>query len=194
MSLAINGDWKSTGLPNKHPLLSFARDPNSLDRILALDDTVLWGALSFLTGAKDETIRNLAVRLRDRQLYKCIDVRERLWTKFGEDENEQVVEQACQNVDAKIADWLASKTDVAPRIMTDKDDRVPYKRFQESKGPLNQIRIKTSSGELVDLVKRSKVVAAIKTFNLYRAYVSDDNARQFVEKAIGAERGNVGAS
>lgn len=136
----------------------------------------------------------MAKRLRDRQLYKCIDVRERLRTKLGEDVKEEIVEQACQKVDAKITEWLASKTDVAPRIMTDKADREPYKRFQESKGPLNQIRIKTSSGELVDLVKRSKVVAAISTFKLYRVYVSDDEARLFVEQTINAEGSNGGAS
>lgn len=194
MSLASNGDWKKTGLPNKHPLLNFAKNPDQLDRMLALDDTVLWGALSFLAGASDETINSLAGRLRDRQLYKCIDVRERLRTKLGEDAKEEVIEQACQKVDVKIAEWLASKTDVAPRIMTDKADREPYKRFQESKGPLNQIRIKTSSGELVDLVKRSKVVAAISTFKLYRVYVSDDDARQFVEQTIDAEGSNGSAS
>lgn len=194
MSLAGNGDWRKTGLPNKHPLLTFAKYPDKLDRILALDDTVLWGALSLLAGASDATIRNLAARLRDRQLYKCIDVREWLRTKLGEDAKEEIVEQACQNVDAKIAEWLASKTDVAPRIMTDKADREPYKRFQESKGPLNQIRIKTGSGELVDLVKRSKVVAAISTFKLYRVYVSDDDAKQFVEQTIEAEGSNGGGN
>lgn len=194
MNLASNGDWKKTGLPNKHPLLTFAKNPDKLDQILALDDTVLWGALSFLTEASYETINSLAKRLRDRQLYKCIDVRERLRTKVGEDAKEEIVEQACQRVDAKIADWLASKADVAPRIMTDKADREPYRRFQESKGPLNQIRIKTSSGELVDLVKRSKVVAAISTFKLYRVYVSDDEARRFVEQTINAEGNNGGAT
>lgn len=193
MSLSSNGDWKKTGLPNKHPLLNFAKYPDQLDRMLALDDTVLWGALSYLADANDEAINNLARRLRDRQLYKCIDVRERLRTKLGEDAKEEVVEQACQKVDAKIAEWLASKYDVAPRIMTDKADREPYKRFQESKGPLNQIRIKSSSGELVDLVKRSKVVAAISTFKLYRVYVSDDDARQFVDQTIDAEGSNGGA-
>jgi HD superfamily phosphohydrolase len=130
------------------------------------------------------------VRLRDRQLYKCIDVRERLLTKLGEDAKEEVVERACQKVDATITEWLASKIDVAPRIITDRAEREPYKRFQESKGPLNQIRIKTSGGELVDLVKRSKVVAAISTFKLYRVYVSDAEARQFVEQTIDTEGSN----
>ena len=193
--LARDGAWQKTGLPNKHPLVTFAKSPDRLERIIALDDTVLWGALSFMTVANDETVRSLAARLRDRRLYKCIDVRERLLTKLGEDAKEEIVEKACQKVDAKIADWLASKTDVAPRIITDRAEREPYKRFQESKGPLNQIRIKTGGGELVDLVKRSKVVAAINTFKLYRVYVSDDaEARQFVEQTIDAEGSNGGAT
>lgn len=194
MSLASNGDWKKTGLPRTHPLLVFAKNPDKLDCLLALDDTVLWGALSLLAGASDETINSLARRLRDRQLYKCIDVRERLRTKLGEDAGEEVVEQACQKVDEKLAEWLASESDAAPRIMTDKADREPYRRFQESKGPLNQIMIKTSSGELVDLFKRSKVVAAIGTFKLYRVYVSDNVARKFVEQTIDVEGSNGGAN
>ena len=194
ITLAKDGPWREIGLPNKHPLITFAKRPDDLDCILALDDTVLWGALSLLADAKDETVRNLAVRLRDRRLYKCIDVREQLKTKLGEHAKEEVVEQGCQNLEAKIADWLATKSDVTPRIITDKAIREPYKRFQASKGPLNQIRIKSSSGELVDLVKRSKVVAAISTFKLYRVYVSDEGARQFVDQIIGEEMGNVGAN
>ena len=190
IKLASEGGWKRTGLPNKHPLLAFARIPDSLERIVALDDSVLWGALTFLTEASDQTVKQLAVQLRDRQLYKCIDVRERLLTQLGGDATEKVVEQVCQKVETRIADWLSSKTDAAPRIITDRAEREPYKRFQESKGPLNQIRIKTGGGELVDLVKRSKVVAAICTFKLYRVYVSDPEARQFVEQTLEVEGSN----
>ncbi len=192
--LAANSNWSKTGLPNKHPLVSFAKNPDKLERMLALDDTVLWGALSFLANASDETINNLARRLRGRQLYKCIDVRERLRTKLGDNASDEAVEQACQKVDTAIAEWLGTTTDVAPRIMTDKADRIPYRPLQESKGPLNQIRIKTDSGELVDLVKRSKVVAAISTFKLYRVYVSDDDAKKVVEQTIDAEGSNHGTS
>ncbi len=192
--LERDSSWKETGLPHKHPLLLFARNPNSLERIVALDDSVLWGALSYLTDASDETVKQLAVRLRDRQLYKCIDVREKLLTKFGEDVKEDVLEHACQNVDAKISEWLASKTNVAPRIITDSTQRAPYRRVQESKGPLNQIMIKTNGGELVDLVKRSKVVAAIDTFKVFRAYVSDDESRKFVEQIMEAEEKNADAA
>lgn len=195
VTLVRDGDVRGTGLPSRHPLVGFAKNPEQLERIIALDDATVWGALSFLADASDETVRTLALRLRDRQLYKCIDVRERLLNKLGEGANDEVVEQACQNVEAKISDWVATRTDNTPTIITDRAEREPYKRFQESKGPLNQIRIKTSTGELVDLVKRSKVVAAITTFKLYRVYVSDDaQARKFVEQTIDTEGSNVRAN
>lgn len=190
--LARDGSGKKTGLPGKHPLLTFAKHPDSLERILALDDSVLWGALHLLSNADDETVSHLAVRLRDRKLYKCIDVRERLVAKLCDAADERIVETACEKVDTKISEWLASQTDIAPRIIRDRAEREPYRRFQESKGPLNQVRIRTNGGGLVDLVKRSPVVAAISTFKLYRAYVSDEEAGQFVEQAINSEGDNAG--
>jgi uncharacterized protein len=67
--------------------------------------------------------------------------------------------------------------------------REPYKRFQESKGPLNQIRIRTENGSLVDLGERSKVVAAIEPFRLFRLYFSDSDseAQSFIESLIAGE-------
>lgn len=192
-----SGGWRKTGLPKKHPLLMFAKDPDRLDLIVALDDSVLWGALSFLTEADDETVKDLSRRLRDRRLYKCIDVRERMSIELGDGAEEEIVEQACQKVDTRIAERLALKADVVPRIISDRAEREPYKRFQESKGPLNQILIRTGrpgGGELIDLVKRSKVVAAIKTYKLYRVYVSDTDSAQFVEKTIKEAGANGSAS
>jgi hypothetical protein len=70
-----------------------------------------------------------------------------------------------------------------PRILTDEANREPYKSFQQSKGPLNQIRIKTGTGSLVDLGDRSKIVAAIKPFRLFRLYLADaaEDASRFIE-------------
>lgn len=190
--LVRNAETKKTALPAKHPLVAFAKDHRKLERILALDDSVVWGSLSLMTEASDKTVSSLAARLRDRRLYKCIDVREQILTKLGANAAEQSVEKACRNVDAKITEWIELRSNSVPRIISDRAERKPYRRFQDSKGPLNQIRIKTSEGELVDLLQRSKVVAAISTFKVYRAYVSDDDdeARKFVEQAIDEEGKN----
>jgi hypothetical protein len=71
----LSGTLKLTGLAASHPLVKFAKDPENIDCTIALDDTVIWGALSLMADAKDECLATLAKRLRDRKLYKCIDVR-----------------------------------------------------------------------------------------------------------------------
>lgn len=45
MSLAMDGQVAKTGLPEQHPIVRFAREPESVERFLALDDSVVWGAL-----------------------------------------------------------------------------------------------------------------------------------------------------
>ncbi len=76
--LARNGSTNKTGLPENHPLIRFARNPEDLTCSLALDDSVIGGALSMMNEADDKLISCFSKRLRDRKLYKCIDFRERL--------------------------------------------------------------------------------------------------------------------
>lgn len=76
--LARDGSTGKTGLGENHPLISFARNPEDLNCAQALDDSVIGGALSMMIEAEDKLISEFSERLRDRKLYKCIDVRERL--------------------------------------------------------------------------------------------------------------------
>lgn len=174
ISLVRDGSASATGLPENHPLIEFAKKPEDLNSILNLDDTVVWGATPMLAEAKDSVIRNLACRLRDRKLFKCIDVVESLnrLTIFEE-----------------IAEWKRSQEKDGPRILIDQATREPYKDFQESKGPLNQIMIRTSSNTLVDVAQLSNVVKGIETFTLLRVYVAreDSVAQSFLKKVISPE-------
>ncbi|MEN2494854.1 MAG: hypothetical protein TECD_00764 [Hyphomicrobiaceae bacterium hypho_1] len=183
ISLGRDNTWKYTGLPYQHPLLVFARNQSSLRYLMELDDFVLWGALSFLTAASDEVVRDLALRLQKRRLYKCIDVRELLQTQFGFNNN-SVVDKACEIISNKISDWLDHKVCKTPHIITDRAERKPYHRYYETTGPVNQIQIRTSKDELVDLIKLSKVVSEIDPFELFRVYVSNEEARIFVNQTI----------
>ena len=105
-------------------------------------------------------------------------------------DKQDLVDKACANINEKVAEWLSKpKRGGTPRVLVDQAERKPYKKLQESEGPLNQIRIKTGDGELVDLGERSPIVRAIETFKLYRVYMSDfdDKARRFLEKLIKQE-------
>ena len=70
--------------------------------------------------------------------------------------------------------------------MIDKAVRDPYKKFQESKGPLNQIRIEGPQGKLLDMAEVSPVVAAIEPYNLFRVYFDrdDKDAKIVVERIV----------
>ncbi len=68
---------KNSGLPKGHPLLCFfAKDGETVDNYLALDDTAIYGALELMIRAKDKTIEKFACLLRDRKPYKTYDLAE----------------------------------------------------------------------------------------------------------------------
>jgi uncharacterized protein len=81
--LVLHGSVDKTGLNDRHPLIRFAKSPDDLRSALALDDSAVGGALVMMTEAEDGLISDFAGRLRDRRLFKCIDVREKIKEKWG---------------------------------------------------------------------------------------------------------------
>jgi HD superfamily phosphohydrolase len=74
-----------TGLPGDHPLLRFfGAEQASVEDYLALDDAVITAAFGAMRAALDVDIAKLATRLRNRDLYKTLDLR-----SFGEDPDNQ---------------------------------------------------------------------------------------------------------
>ncbi len=180
ISLARDGNQQATGLDSTHPLIQFSLDQDNIRNVQMLDDTVILGALSIMADASDPFIAELSGRIRDRKLFKCIDVRAHLASSTSD------LDKACASLSEKINQWNLDNAAGRTRILVDQASREPYKRFEESKGPLNQIRIRTTNNDLVDLGERSKVVAAIETFKLFRVYLSDDDgeARKFIEQEV----------
>ncbi len=76
---------KDTGLPVNHPLLRFfAKGGETVTNYLALDDSLIFGALESMAEASDPVIKDMASRLRERNLYKTLDLAE-----FGDDSGRQ---------------------------------------------------------------------------------------------------------
>jgi hypothetical protein len=100
-----------------------------------------------------------------------------------------VIDKCCAEVGKKIGEWTAAKSSARPRVLIDEGERSPYKSVNESKGPLDRINIRTDGGKLVDLKERSAVVAALKTFKLFRAYTSaeDRDAQEVVKEILDQE-------
>jgi len=77
----------------------------------------------------------------------------------------------------------------ALRILIDKEERSPYKSVNESKGPLDRINVRTNAGAPIDLKERSSVVAALKTYKLFRAYAdrADTEAQDAIRRIVEGE-------
>lgn len=185
-----------SGLATNYPLIRFLRQPDSLDRVLALDDTVVWGALEIMVEAEDQEVTGWAMRLRDRQVMKCIDIRETLIHDMfpkrrakDEADAENDIAHRLNAIESDLQDWLKRQeaSDCGPRLLIDKGERDPYKRFQETKGPLNQIHIRMADGTLSDMAEQSHVVNSLRPFRMFRAYVdrgdsaAEDRVRSIIK-------------
>jgi uncharacterized protein len=183
-----------TGLPATHPLIRFALSPEDVDVALTLDDGVVWGALTQMTSAADPLIAEFSARLRDRKLYKCVDIRTEVARALdpqgrSADDDVEAIDRCCATIAKQLSTVALGQDAGRPRILVDDEKRSPYKPIGESRGPLDRINIRTATGDLVDLKERSAVVAALKTFKLFRAYVDrgDVEARELVDNIVQGE-------
>ncbi|MGO4447338.1 HD domain-containing protein [Phyllobacterium sp. TAF24] len=193
VELIRSKNTKATGLPKNHPLVKFAINPENVEIALLLDDTVIWGALSLMCDCTDSVVSEYARRIRDRKLFKCVDIRTLVSSKLDpKSSNKEAltskIDVCCKAIDVKIDEWKATNEIDRPRILKDEATRSPYKPIEASKGPLDRINIRTSDG-LIDLKERSAIVAALQDFKLFRAYISPDDqiARDEITKVVEGE-------
>jgi uncharacterized protein len=178
--LVREGHWDKTGLPENHPICRFATEPNELDRVVALDDAVFWGAVPLMMDAGDGAIADRARRLWHRDLPKCIDVRLILEQETPHDrgadskvrgERNARIQRRCQQIVAAVEASVADRPALAPPILIDQVRRQPYKRYGESRTMLNQILIRQGTDSSLDMADISPVVASAETFEVCRIYV-----------------------
>ena len=169
--LILNNGIRKSGLTGAHPLVKFVKNPSDLSIAQSLDDTVVWGALPLLKEAEDSVVSDLAKRLLGRNLYKAFDVKDEIYkrisSKYSPEEIPDVVDRLAVRALDKIELWVKDK---GHKAIIGKYARSPYNKLEESKGPLNQILVKTTSGEVVDLAQISPVVRAIRAFDFIRVY------------------------
>lgn len=193
-TLVRDDNFLATGLPANHPLVRFARSPEDIGVALMLDDAVIWGALTQMSEATDLLIAEFSARLRDRKLYKCYDIRTQVAHLLdpkseNTDQTIEIIDKCCAEIDRKLTEWTSDNDNGRPRILIDNDERSPYKSANESKGPLDRINILTDGGMLIDLKERSSVVAALKTYKLFRAYAdqTDTETQSAVKRIVEGE-------
>lgn len=175
LQLVRDGHAVKTGLPNNHPLITFAHEPQNLDRILDLDDTTLWGALPMLAEAVDAEICGRAMQLRDRGLLRCIDI----WSMAAQELPPEKLEDRerrrvwLNTVNAACDEVVRRKAEM-PDVLFDGYKRNPYERFKKADTVFNQIHIKQPGG-VRDMAHLSAVVASAEPFRICRAYIKRDD-------------------
>lgn len=190
-----------SGLAANHPIARFLSDPANLDRALALDDTVFWGALPMLLEAADDDVRLLSSSLRHRNLTRCIDVRALVEAQLSSPDQEPRerrsarVKLICDSVISELKKRNGENPGVRHRYLIDQYARNPYKRFQDSKTPLNQILIRMGNGKPRDMGEFSPVIGHAEPFTVCRVYVfrDDTDGTELVQNVIGTyvkESGN----
>jgi len=141
-----------TGLPDDHPLLRFfAEGGETVANYLALDDALVLGSLDVLSRAVDPTVSEIATRLRDRRLYKTLDIAE-----FGEDKGRQ------RNRLKRIKDQFRDQRDAETVIVDDGAAIGIYAEIGgDDEGMHNRLHI-LDVGSPVEISRLSDLVRALE--------------------------------
>ena len=164
------GDVAPSGLPEDHALVRYLGDDPNTETYLALDDAVIWSALAPMARAEDQVIAGLASRLRDRRLYKCLDVGV-LAQGAGGDSLQRF--RRCLKDQASNLGLEEGTT-----LFSDEAKITAYGVYSfDEPGALQKVLIGEKEGDKKeDIAVRSKVVAAISEERLFRVYAPDKAA------------------
>lgn len=168
-----------TGLTQNHPLLLFfGRDGETLANYLALDDSVIWGAVEEMTRAGDETIRKLAARLRDRRLYKTLGLE-----RLGGDPGAQV--HKARLVDEHFASALESGAVI-------KDETAKISIYTQIGGDEDRLhkKLRILDGEKpTEISKLSKMIETLAAPKLFTRYYFEHESDRKLAKALRRRKG-----
>lgn len=164
-----------SGLPADHPLLRFfGQDGATVENYLALDDVVLLGALERMEEAKSPKIADLAKRLRERNLYKTLDVR-----SAGVDEGKQRL--LARQIDRKIKERKFSGIVL-------KDDKASLSIYSQIGGDdekaHKKLRILDADGRPKEISKLSKIIELLASKRLLTRYYFENES----DRALAARR------
>ena len=162
--------------PRREPVLHFlTSDRPSLGSYLALDDAAVWAALSsWIDAGVSPRATELARRLRDRALYKCVDIG--VLDRQGGD----LFGRFRRALDDSRLGWrgevLFDDTAVAPYRWYDFDDA----------SALNKVLVKTpGGGGPTDIASVSDVVRALRPESrIQRAYVPRPDQAEALERLL----------
>jgi HD superfamily phosphohydrolase len=158
---------KKLRLADDHPLLRFfVKGGETVENYLALDDALIFGSLEPLSKAADSVVSEMAARLRERKLYKTLDIAE-----FGADQGAQ--RQRLRRIRTQFDNQILAET-----VMI--DDKGSFGIYSEIGGESERMHKKLHilDGNVpVEISRISKLISALGTKQLTRIYFADEADR-----------------
>ena len=162
-----DGGFADTGLADTHDLARvFQQAPDELQVYLRLDDSAVWSALAAMASARDESIRRLASGLRDRRLYKCLDI-----GALAKDVSALALQRFKLELRARLA------ADLGDHILLDEVPLSTYRYYEiDAPAALHKVMIAKPGrpDDREDIAALSEVVHAIPDGRLCRVYACDE--------------------
>ncbi len=165
-------------LARREPVLHYLMSETpTLGSYLALDDSAVWAALSVYSELSDRRVSGLAKRLRDRDLYKCVDVGVRdpspdgnLFRRF---------QRALNEGPARVCEGL----------LFDDAAVAPYKWYNfDDASALNKVLVKTRKDmeEPEDIIDVSDIVKTLRVeTRIQRVYAPDAERESELRNILG---------
>ena len=162
-----------TGIEDDPVLQYFVSDQPSLHSYLDLDDAAVWAMIARLCSSSIDPLSSLSERLRDRQLYKCVDV--------------AVHDDPRGNLHVRFRRQLQKQL-ASSSVLIDDASVVLYTWYDfEGSTALNKVLVKTdwNENEPKDIANVSRVVQALRdSERIWRAYVPDDDTLNRVNNIL----------
>ena len=155
----------------------FGYEEPSLADYLTLDDTVVLSEIQRFAYADDRELAMLAIRLRDRKLYKCFD----LGARLDPDQDNSRRLRFYRALNDRIDDGLKGQ------MLTDRTKTAIYKWYQpEDQSALSMVLVQRDrhDSEPIDIGRFSPVIQALsKQERIERLYVPDPQNLSILEDA-----------
>jgi HD superfamily phosphohydrolase len=173
---ATDGTFPQLGLAESDPLIRFFQEGgDSVRNYIDLDDFAVWAMISRVAQSADQAAGDLARRLRDRRLYKALDIDTECPALPGEDAEQ--TEERRQREILRLEDLLGAE--IGRTVLVDSSQISIYGEIGADQAKTHKmLSIRLRDGSTREITELSSLIRALgKKREIVRFYFPDDAAR-----------------
>ncbi|MBS0961219.1 HD domain-containing protein [Acetobacter thailandicus] len=166
-------DLDSVGLSDTHPFVVLINNPDDIDNLLRLDDSLFWYSIGLFSVSTDDHLKKLIDMIYRRDLFKVIDVWKIVDSVVPERADESASDhfKSVQNICQKICDKLITdERFISEKCFYDSSKRILYKGESAITPKTQKINIKMGD-RCSDISLVSPIVASGAEYHVHRIYV-----------------------